>query len=109
MCRDGRARVDDRVSKGSRVVALSGVNPHCGKTKSRILRAQTLQFTVHYTGVDREFTRRLHFSTADHHPVHHDLVGLGTQIEVVADVNLRDQESELIGQFLADPTDAGDE
>ena len=51
--------------------------------------------------MDRKLASGLDLTAPDDDTVDHDLVGLGPQVEVVANVDLRNQEAEFVGQLLA--------
>lgn len=98
---DHGARIHHGVAQRLRLVALAGLDPYRLQAEGRVLAGDAVEAAEYLAGVDRQLAIGidLRFGHADPHQG--QAVGVGQQVEVVADVHRGHQEAQLLGQLLA--------
>src|SRR5690348_8689964 len=96
---DDRTRVDHRVTQCLGVIACRGLDPDRFHSEGRVLRGNTLYGSEYPSRVDRELAIRVDDALANGHAAQVDAIDIGREVEVVADVDRRNEEAEILGEF----------
>ena len=94
-------RIDHRVAKRLGVIALTRIDPDRIQTKGGILGLDTLKLAEHPPRIDRQIAVRIYLRLAHDGAVQRDTVTGWAQIQIVLDMHRLNQESQLLGEFLA--------
>ena len=100
------ARIDDGVTERLRVLAHRRLDPDGFHAEGRIACRDAIQRSEHAARIDRELAIGMHDAFADGHARQADAIGVGTELEVVADVHGLHEEAELLRELAADAADA---
>ena len=104
--RDDNARIDHRVAKRLRPVAIRVINPHRWQTERRLLRLKSVDHTEHFARIDREQPVDVHLRLTSGHSHERDAINRRPKVEVVPDVHRRHEKAQLGREFLAHAFDA---
>ena len=100
-----RARVDHRIAQRMRLVTRSRVDPHRGQAERGIGCLAPGQRAGHPPRVDGEELAWIGLASTDLDALERDAVAVGLELQVVADMHRRGQESDLLGKLLAQAAD----
>ena len=74
--------------------------PHGIQSESGVFRRPSFQLTEHLPGVNRQLFIMTDLRISDGHTQHGDRVGIGVEIQIIADVHRRNQKAQFLRQFL---------
>ena len=103
---DHGGAVDHGVAQGLRLVAQRRIDPQGFQTEGGIGGGQPLQLAVDGAGVDGQVLARLDLGFAHGYAEQTQTIVVRRQVEIVADVHRRDQETQFLGKLLAHALDA---
>lgn len=94
------------IAERLRLVALAALDPHRIQTERRVLGCNAIERPEYLAGVDRQLAIRidLRLGQADAHQ--RQAIGIGQQIEIVADMHRRHEKAEILRQLLAHALDS---
>ena len=87
------------------LILLRCLDPDRVQAKGRVLAGNTLDIAKHLTGVDRQFAVRVDLGLGHADTHQRQAIGVGRQIQVVADMYRRHQKAEVLRQFFAHALD----
>src|SRR6185436_12779797 len=99
MSRDDRARVYYGVAERLCMLARRRLDPHRFHAERRIAGRDAFQLAEHTARIDRELPLGIDRAFAHRHAAEIDAIAVGAEIEVVADVYGRDQETEILREL----------
>gem|GEM_PF-2556939 len=103
---DDGAGIDHRVAKRLRLLAFRGLDPDRFHSKCGIARLDAGRLAEHPARIDRELAIRVDHAVGQHYARKTDAIGVGRELEVVADVHRLHQEAELLRELATHATDS---
>src|SRR6185437_13327678 len=107
--RDDGARIHHGVAERLRMIAARRIDPYRLHAESGIAGRDALQRTENAARVDRELLVGIDDALADGHAAQVDAIDVGREVEVVADMDRRDQEAELLRELAPHPAHPAEE
>ena len=106
---DRHRRLDDGIARSHRRRSPVARDPGRRHAIGRVSHRDAFDRLVCARRVDRQQPVRQHLPACHFGAIQQEAVDLGRQLQVVADVHRRDQETDLTDEFLADRADALDQ
>src|SRR5882724_11004656 len=103
---DDRRRIDDRVAGELRLLAISRRDPQRVESERRLLRRDPPERDIGTPGIDGEGVPHADLGARDLDALQEDRVLAGPELEVVADVDRRDDEAHLLRELPPEAADA---
>ena len=88
--------VHDGITEGLCLVFLVRFDPTGVQAKGGVFALYPLDLAEHLTWVYRQFTVRMDFCLGNGHPHQGDAINIGHQVEVVANMDRRHQEAQIL-------------
>ena len=82
------------------MLTLVAINPDSGQTKGGILGLGALQLARYLPRIDRQPFTRLCLSAANLGTFHGEYIGVGRQLQIIADMHHRRQETHFLGKLF---------
>src|SRR5271170_4110988 len=103
------ARIYDGVAECLRLVACTGLDPDRIHTERRILGGNTLNRTKHPARVDGQLAIRIDDALAHRYAAQVDAINIGSEVEVVSNMNRGYQEAEVLRELAPYTAHAGEQ